>query len=113
MKNLKDNLETLFSKFETFVSSKTVVGEAIHVEDLIIIPLIDISFGVGAKSSDDTKTNKESDLGGLGGRITPSSVLVIQNGSVQLINIKNQDGISKLIDLVPSVLSKLKKDSPQ
>lgn len=31
-----------------FVSAKTVVGDAIHVGDTIILPLVDVSFGVGA-----------------------------------------------------------------
>ncbi len=50
---------------------------------------------------------KENGVGGLGAKITPSSVLVIQDGSVQLINIKNQDSLSKLIDMVPGLVSKL------
>lgn len=32
---------------ENFVSTKTVVGEAIHIGDTIILPLVDVSFGVG------------------------------------------------------------------
>lgn len=43
----------------------------------------------------------------MGARITPSAVLAIQNGSVQLINIKNQDAVSKLIDMAPGVVNKL------
>lgn len=104
--NLNSNLEVLFSKMENFVASKTVVGDAIHIDNIIIIPLIDISLGVGASASDNN-SKKENGLGGLGAKITPSSVIVIQNNSVQLINIKNQDSISKLIDMVPGVVSKL------
>ena len=81
--NLNNNLEVLFSKMENFVTSKTVIGEPIHVNDIIIIPIIDISLGVA------------------------SSVLVIQNNAVQLINIKNQDSVGKLIDMAPGLLSKL------
>ena len=104
--SLNSNLEVLFSKMENFVASKTVVGDAIHIDNIIIIPLMDISLGVGASASDNN-SKKENGIGGLGAKITPSSVLVIQNESVQLINIKNHDSISKLIDLAPSVISKL------
>jgi Uncharacterized conserved protein len=104
--NLNSNLEVLFSKMENFVASKTVVGDPIHIDNIIIIPLIDISLGVGASASDNN-SKKENGMGGLGAKITPSSVLVIQDGSVQLISIKNHDSISKLIDMVPGVLSKL------
>ena len=56
--------------------------------------------------------------GALGAKITPSAVLAISNGSVQLVNIKNQDAVSKLIDMAPGIAAKLnfgsgfgKKDS--
>ncbi len=104
--SLNNNLEVLFSKMENFVASKTVVGDAININDIIIIPLINISLGVGAGASENNP-KKENGVGGLGAKITPSSVLVIQNGSVQLINIKNQDSLSKLIDMVPGLVSKL------
>ena len=33
---------------DSFVSAKTVVGDAVTVNDTIILPLVDVSFGVGA-----------------------------------------------------------------
>ena len=47
--------------------------------------------------------------GGLGGKISPSAVLVIQNGRTKLVNIKNQDTITKLLDLVPDVIDRIKE----
>ena len=104
--NLNNNFEVLFSKMENFVSSKTVVGEAINIDNIIIIPFIDIALGVGASASD-SSAKKETGMGGLGAKITPSSVLIIKDDNIQLINIKNQDSISKLIDMVPGIVSKL------
>ena len=49
--NLKNSLETLLSQLENFISTKTVVGEPMKVEDAIILPLVDVSFGVGAGAS--------------------------------------------------------------
>ena len=107
--SLNSNLETLFSKMERFITTKTVVGDPIHIEDVILVPLVDISFGVGAAVSDGKHENKglEAGGGGLGGKITPTAVLVIVNGTVQLVNVKNQDSVNKLIDLVPGIISKL------
>jgi uncharacterized spore protein YtfJ len=105
--NLNSNLEVLFSKMENFVTSKTIVGEPIVLEDIVIIPLVDICLGVGASASDTSNLHRESGVGGLGAKITPSSIVIIQNGIVKLINAKTQDGLSKLIDLVPDALSKL------
>jgi uncharacterized spore protein YtfJ len=106
--SLNSNLEVLFNQMENFITSKTVIGDAIHIDDgIVIIPLIDISLGVAASAVDSNSKKKESGAGGLGAKITPSSILVIQNENVQLINIKNQDGLTKLIDLVPGLLSKI------
>ena len=38
----------------------------------------------------------------------PNSVLVIKDGNVKLVNIKNQDSITKLLDMVPDVLDRFK-----
>ena len=48
------------------------------------------------------------------GKMTPSAVLVIQNGSTKLVNIKNQDGLTKVLDMVPDFVNKFaggKKES--
>ena len=38
--------------------------------------------------------------------MSPSAVLVIKNGSTKLVNIKNQDAVTKILDLVPDVVDK-------
>lgn len=107
MSSLNSNLEVLFSKMENFVSSKTVVGEPVSIGDVIIVPLVDITVGVGAGSSTGKKSDKENGGGGLGAKITPSAVMVIQNGTVQLVDVKSQNSVNKLIDMFPGVVSKL------
>ncbi len=37
------------------MSAKTVVGDAVHVNDTIILPLCDVNFGVGAGAFADDK----------------------------------------------------------
>ncbi len=41
------------------------------------------------------------------GKISPSAVLVIQNGATKLVNIKNQDTITKVIDMVPDIVDRI------
>ena len=56
--NTFDNtVESLFKGMESFITSKTVVGDAITVGDTIILPLIDVSFGVGAGAANAEKKN--------------------------------------------------------
>ena len=42
----KETVESLFQGMDSVVSSKTVVGDAIHINGTIILPLVDVSFGV-------------------------------------------------------------------
>ena len=100
----RSTVESLFKGMDSFISSKTVVGDAIHIGDTIILPLVDVSFGVGAGAFAKEKSNNAG--GGLGGRIQPSAVLVIQNGSTRLVNVKNQDGVTKILDMVPEFVDK-------
>lgn len=106
-RHFKDTVDALFTGINGVVSSKTVVGEPIHIGDIIILPLVDVSFAVGAGSF--SGEQKEKGAGGLGGKMTPSAVLVIQNGNTKLVNIKNQDAITKILDMVPDVVDKIKK----
>lgn len=97
-------VESLFKGMDSFITTKTVVGDAIHIGDTIILPLVDVSFGVAAGAFSQEKKNNGA--GGMGGKIMPSAVLVIQNGSTKLVNIKNQDGITKILDMVPDFVNK-------
>ena len=102
--NFKDTVNSLFKGMDGFVSAKTVVGDAIHVGDTIILPLVDVSFGVGAGAFEGDKKNNGG--GGLAGKMTPCAVLVIQNGTTKLVNVKNQDAITKILDMVPDLADK-------
>ena len=89
---------------DSFITTKTVVGDAIHIGDTIILPLVDVSFGVAAGVFSGDKKNNGG--GGMGGKIMPSAVLVISNGTTKLVNVKNQDGITKILDMVPDFVNK-------
>ena len=109
--NFKTSLESLFRGMDSFLTSKTVVGDAITVGDTIILPLVDVSFGVAAGTSSADKKNGGG--GGMGGKITPSAILVIQNGHTKLVNVKNQDSVTKILDMVPDFVDRFasgKKD---
>ncbi|MCI8391316.1 MAG: sporulation protein [Roseburia sp.] len=102
--SFQTTVESLFKGMDSFITTKTVVGDAVHIGDTIILPLVDVSFGVGAGAFIQDKKNNGG--GGMGGKIMPSAVLVIQNGTTKLVNIKNQDGVTKLLDMVPDFVNK-------
>ena len=45
----------------------------------------------------------------MGGKMSPSAVLVIHDGITRLVNVKNQDTVSKIIDMVPDIIEKFRK----
>ena len=102
--NFRGTLESLFKGMDSFLTTKTVVGDAITVGDTIILPLVDVSFGVSASAKEEDRKN--SGGGGMGGRISPSAVLVISNGTTKLVNVKNQDGVTKVLDMVPDLINR-------
>ena len=103
--DFNETVASLFKGMDSFLSAKTVVGEAVHVNDTIILPLVDVSFGVGAGAFAGDKKNNAG--GGMGGKMSPSAVLVIQNGATKLVNIKNQDTVTKILDMVPDVVDRI------
>ncbi|CRZ33752.1 putative spore protein YtfJ [Herbinix hemicellulosilytica] len=103
--NFNATVESLFKGMDSFLTTKTVVGDAVRFDDgTIILPLIEVTFGVGAGAFAGDKKNNAG--GGLGGKITPSAVLVIQNGSSKVVNVREKDSVSKLLDMVPDVINK-------
>lgn len=108
-------IESLLSGMDTILSTKTVVGEPTKIGDTIIVPLVDVSFGAGAGASLNDNTKKNGGGGGITGKLSPNAVLIIKNGSTKLVNVKNSDALSKVLDMVPDVIDRIfgsKEDMP-
>jgi len=97
-------MESLLKGVDSILSTKTVVGEAKEFGDTIILPLVDVTFGIGAGGGADDK--KDGAGGGLTGKMSPSAVLVIKDGHTKLVNVKNQDTVTKILDMVPDLVDK-------
>ena len=102
--NFTGVIESLMKGMNAVIGTKTVVGDATQVGDTIILPLVDVSFGVGAGATAGDKKNGGG--GGFSAKMSPSAVLVIKNGSTKLVNIKNQDTITKVLDMIPDIVDK-------
>ena len=103
--NFNEVVQSMVKGMNGFLSSKTVVGEPTVIGDVTIVPFVDVSFGVGAGTFRGEK--KDNGAGGISGKMTPTAVLVIQNNSTRVVSIKNQDAITKILDLVPAVVNKV------
>lgn len=102
--NVQNMIGSMMKGMEGFLSTKTVVGEPTQIGDATIVPLVDVTFGVGAGASAQDKKNNGG--GGMSGKLSPSAVLVIKNGQVKLVNIKNQDSMTKILDFIPDLVDK-------
>ena len=103
--SFENTVGSLMKGLENYVSTKTIVGEPIQYKDIVVFPMADVSFGVAAGAFN--KETKNNGAGGAGAKITPSAVLIIQNGTSKVVNIKDKDSINKLIEMVPDLLNKL------
>ncbi len=116
--NFKENMDSMFDKFEKFLKEKTVIGEPIEMGSVTMIPAMTVSFGMGNGGGDgsDHKGNGGTGSGGgIGARITPAAMIVIKGDDVQILPISKGHAIEKLIEMIPDLMEKFdnKKDAKE
>lgn len=104
--NFKANIEALIGGMEGYLNTKTVVGEAINIGENILLPLADVSFGVGAGAFEG-KTNNTGG-GGMGAKISPAAVLVVNENGARILNINDNPGlVERVLEMAPGIISKV------
>lgn len=107
--NISNVMDSLIGNMEHLVGSKTVIGEPIQVGNATIVPLVDVSFGVAAGAGFKANgSKKDSGLGGMNAKLSPSAVLILQDGHARMISVKDTSSISKIADLIPELIDKFK-----
>lgn len=109
--SVNENINLIFEKLESFLKTKTVVGEPLTVGDTTIIPFINLSFGLGSgggNGGDEKCGNGSGGGGGAGAKVSPTAILVIRGDQVELLPIKKTGGLDKLLDMVPDIVDKIK-----
>ncbi|HOC09053.1 MAG: sporulation protein [Clostridiales bacterium] len=112
--DLTGSLKTIFQEMEEFLTTKAVVGEPIEVGTITLIPVINVTFGMGTgggseESAKDSKPQKGGAGAGLGAKISPTAVIVIKEGDISVIPLNGNTGLERLIDMVPDIVKKIKK----
>ena len=112
---VKTNLESIFQSFQEMIKVETVVGEALHIGDAILVPFVDVTFGFGSGGfGGKGDTAHESAGGGGGGKLEPTAILVIKGDRVEMFSIKQDgyhaSGFEKLLTMAPEIIEKMKKD---
>ena len=101
-------VKSLMDGAESVLTSKTVVGAPVRIGDQIIIPLSDVAIGCGAGSNG--TDHKDAGAGGFSAKMTPTAILIIKNGQTKVVNIKDQTAVTKLVDMIPDVVDKIRNN---
>ena len=104
--NISTVVKSLMDGAEGILTSKTVVGAPVRIGEQISIPLSDVSIGCGAGSNG--TDHKDKGAGGFSAKMTPTAVMIIKDGQTKVVNIKDQTAITKLVDMIPDVIDKVK-----
>ncbi len=105
-------MEATIQKVRELADSETVVGKPIEVaENITIIPVSKLSLGFASGGSDFPSKNPKDLFGGGGGAgitVTPKAFLVIENGTVRLLQLaKDGESIDRLCNIIPDAISQL------
>ncbi|MCR5835937.1 MAG: GerW family sporulation protein [Lachnospiraceae bacterium] len=102
MAERNETIEALLKGMESYITTKTTVGEPIKIGDTIILPLADVSFGMGLGAFSKDANN----AGGMGGKLKPAAVLIIKDGMSKVVSVNSQDSMTKILDMVPDIVDK-------
>ena len=100
------------NKIKELVDTNTVVGKPIMTpDDTMLIPLSRVSFGFASGGTEYPLKDK-SGVGagsGAGVKVEPIGFLVIQNGSVRLLNVTPPASgtLDRMIDMAPQVIDRI------
>ncbi len=110
--DLKQNMDAIFSHLENLFKAKTVIGDPIIIGSVTLVPVVNISFGIGTGGGEgkDAKNQGGGAVGaGTGARLTPAAIIVIKGDEVSMLPIAGRGSIENIVEMVPEVVSKLKK----
>jgi len=102
-------VEMLFEKLKDFITSKTVVGEEIKIGKLTLIPIIEVTFGMGSGTGGGKYAKDQEGSGegiGLGVKARPSAFIVIKEEEVELLSLHKPGSLEKLIEKFPEIVEK-------
>ena len=101
-------VKTVLSEMRQLAKTETVIGEAVAIGDVTIIPVSKLSIGFGVGGGQRGSKNSEGEATGGGATVEPVAFFVIRGDSVELVSInKNNTQWSKLINMVPDLVSKV------
>lgn len=113
MEVVENLIKTTLGEIEKVLSTRTVVGEPITIQDVTLIPLISVGFGFGAGGGEgrgEAKQKGEGSGGGAGGGawVRPKAVIIIDKEGVRIEPIMGSISyaIEKVGERIPQMVEK-------
>jgi uncharacterized spore protein YtfJ len=113
MENVESLVKTTLGEIEKVLSTKTVVGEPVTMQDTTLIPLITAGFGFGAgggSGKGEGKQKGEGYGGGTGGGawVKPVAVVIVTKAGVKVEPIMGSlaGAVEKLGETIPNLIEK-------
>jgi uncharacterized spore protein YtfJ len=111
---LSEMLKNLIAELKRIVTTETVIGEPMTVEDKILIPVIKVFVGLGAGTGGAKKPGEVAGGGsGAGASIAPVALIVIFKGipgpeGLKVMTMEKPSAIAKVIgEALPIVMEKI------
>lgn len=110
--NISNIMNVTMEKIRALVDSGTVVGDPITVNDITMIPISKVSFGLASGGSDFPRKTAGDNLfgggGGAGATVTPVGFLVIKGNEVKMMNVNyHETPVERAVSAVPDVVEKV------
>ncbi len=106
-------LDTTMDKLKAMVNADVITGEPIVVDDLTLIPVSKVAYGIATGGSDFATKNQQGLFGGGSGAgvtVSPIAFMVIKDGNVKMVPIYNElTTLEKAVTMAPEIIDKAKE----
>lgn len=106
-------LDTTMEKLKAMVNADVITGQPIVVNDLTLIPVSKVAYGIATGGSDFATKSQSGLFGGGSGAgvtVTPIAFMVINGENVKMMPIYNElTTVEKAINMAPEIIDKAKE----
>lgn len=111
--SIKSIMDTTMDKLRAMVDANTIIGDPIVVDNITLLPVSKVSFGLATGGSDFPSKSQSGLFGGGGGAgvtIAPVAFIAVSNGNVKMMPVYNEiTSLDKAVSMAPEVLQKAKE----
>ena len=110
--SLQELMNETLAGLKTAMAANTIIGQPIQTDEVTLIPVSRLSFGVACGGSDFATKASAAHFGGgsaSSAKVEPVAFLVVRGDSVRLLSVDPPVGntVDRIVDAVPEVIDKV------